>query len=118
MGQLVWQNLQFTGGAEFALTFGNFKVKMTVPDDHIIGATGECRNYNQVLSAAQYKKWQQAQSVQQPLEIVTLDEAVANEKDKATGKKNMDIRGAECERFCLDSFPQICMGCHAGSGGR
>ena len=35
-----WQNHQFTGRGEFALTFGNFKVQMTVPADHIIGATG------------------------------------------------------------------------------
>src|SRR5690606_17455717 len=82
-----WQNLQFAGGAEFALTFGNFKVKMTVPADHIVAATGQCRNYNQVLSAAQLKKWQQAQTAQQPLEIATLDEAINNEKDKSTEKK-------------------------------
>ena len=28
-----WQNNQFTGRGEFALTFGNFNVKMTVPAD-------------------------------------------------------------------------------------
>lgn len=83
-----WQTLPFTGGAEFALTFGNFKVKMTVPGDHIVGATGECRNYPQVLGAAGYKRWQQAQSsFQKPCEVVTLDEAVANEKKKDAGKK-------------------------------
>ena len=113
-----WQNLQFTGGAEFALTFGNFKVKMTVPDDHVIGATGECRNYNQVLSAAQYKKWQQAQSVQQPLEIVTLDDAVANEKDKATGKKTWiyeaqnvrDFAWTASRKFVWDAMPAMVEG--------
>ena len=40
-----WQNKQFTGRGEFALAFGNFKVKMTVPSDHIICSTGECQNY-------------------------------------------------------------------------
>src|ERR1700722_3353168 len=39
-----WQNHQFTSRGEFALTFGNFKVAMTVPADHIIGATGEGQN--------------------------------------------------------------------------
>jgi len=33
-----WQNQQFTSRGEFALTFGNFKVQMTVPADHVIGA--------------------------------------------------------------------------------
>ena len=43
-----WQNNQFTGRGEFALTFGNFNVKMTVPADHVIGGTGQCQNYQQV----------------------------------------------------------------------
>lgn len=113
-----WQNLQFTGSAEFALTFGNFKVKMTVPGDHIIGATGECRNYSQVLSPVQYKKWQQAQSVQQPLEIVALDEAIANEKDKGTGKKTWiyeaqnvrDFAWTASRKFIWDAMPVMVEG--------
>ena len=44
-----WQNKQYTGRGEFALAFGNFKVKMTVPSDHLICSTGECQNYKQVL---------------------------------------------------------------------
>ncbi|HEX8461358.1 MAG TPA: M1 family peptidase, partial [Segetibacter sp.] len=33
-----WQNHQFAGRGEFALTFGNYKVQMTVPADHVVGA--------------------------------------------------------------------------------
>jgi len=81
-----WQNHQFTGRGEFALTFGNFKVQMTVPADHIIGATGECQNYQQVLSPAQFARWQKAQTVKEPIEVVTLDEAKAAEKQKSKEK--------------------------------
>jgi hypothetical protein len=35
-----WQNHQFTGRGEFTLTFGNFKVNMNVPADHILASTG------------------------------------------------------------------------------
>lgn len=70
-----WQNKQFTGRGEFALTFGNFKVRMTVPADHTVGATGECQNYKEMLSPAQYQRWQQAQNSREPVEVVTLDEA-------------------------------------------
>lgn len=41
-----WQNHQFTGRGEFALPFGNYKVSINVPADHIVGATGECKNYD------------------------------------------------------------------------
>ena len=46
-----WQNHQFTGRGEFALTFGNYKVQMTVPADHVVGATGECTKLQQVFSS-------------------------------------------------------------------
>lgn len=108
-----WQNLQFAGGAEFALTFGNFKVKMTVPADHMVAATGQCRNYNQVLNPAQLKKWQRAQTAEQPLEIATLDEAVNNEKDKSTEKKTWvyeaenvrDFAWTASRKFIWDAMP-------------
>ncbi len=79
-----WQNKQFVGRGEFALTFGNFLVKITVPEDHIVGATGECLNYPQVLTPAQQERWQQAQKASAPVEIVTLDEA-----RKAEGHKQV-----------------------------
>lgn len=78
-----WQNHQFTGRGEFALTFGNFKVQMTVPADHVVGSTGECQNYQQVLTPTQYARWQKAQTAKEPVEIVTLDEAKAKEKAKS-----------------------------------
>ncbi|HEY8955906.1 M1 family metallopeptidase [Chitinophaga sp.] len=70
-----WQNKQFTGRGEFALTFGNFRVRMTVPADHIVGATGECQNYKEVLTPAQYQRWQQAQNSKEPVEVVNLGDA-------------------------------------------
>ncbi len=69
-----WQHHQFTGRGEFALTFGNFKVAITVPGDHVVMATGQCQNYPAVLSAAQLARWNKAQtSYTEPVEVVTLD---------------------------------------------
>lgn len=45
-----WQNKQFLGRGEFALPFGDYKVRITVPSDHIIGATGTLQNPSDVLS--------------------------------------------------------------------
>jgi hypothetical protein len=82
-----WQNKQFTGRGEFALVFGDFKVNITVPSDHVVGATGECRNYASVLTAAQLDRWKQAQQADEPVEVVTLEEAHKAMKGKATDKK-------------------------------
>jgi len=78
-----WQNHQFAGAGEFALTFGDFKVQITVPADHVVGATGECQNYQQVLDATHYARWQQAQNAKAPAQIFTLDEAKTAEKQKS-----------------------------------
>jgi hypothetical protein len=81
-----WQNKQFTGRGEFALTFGNFVVKMSLPSDYVVAATGECLNYATLLSPAQYSRWQQAQTAKEPIEIVTLEEAKKNEKAKRSSE--------------------------------
>ena len=82
-----WQNHQFTGRGEFALTFGNFKVQMTVPADHVVGSTGECQNYAANLTPTQLSRWKKAQTSKEPVEIVTLDEAKAAEKNKDAPKQ-------------------------------
>ena len=113
-----WQNHQFTGRGEFALTFGNFKVQMNVPADHIIGATGECQNYQQVLTPAQFARWQKAQTVKEPLEIVTLDEAKKSEVAKSKARKTWvfkadnvrDFAWGSSRKFVWDGVPAIVEG--------
>jgi len=82
-----WQNKQFTGRGEFALVFGNYKVNMTVPADHVVGATGECQNYSQVLTPASMKRWNSAQTSKTPIEIINLAEAKAALSKKSTARK-------------------------------
>ena len=102
-----WQTLQFTGGAEFALSFGNFNVKITVPADHIIASTGECQNYKNVLSAVQYSRWQQAQTAVKPLEVVTLDEALQASKTKSTAKKTWIYKAENVRDFAFNSSRRL-----------
>lgn len=110
-----WQNKQFTGRGEFALTFGNFVVKMTVPDDHIVGSTGECLNYQTVLNPTQLQRWEQAKTATEPLEIVTLAEAKKNEKSKPSGTKTWiykadnvrDFAWTSSRKFVWDALPHI-----------
>ncbi len=98
-----WQTLPFTGGAEFALTFGNYKVKITVPADHIVAATGECKNYATVLTPKQLQRWQQAQSAKEPLEIITLDESIEKLKTRSTSKKTWIFEAINVRDFAFNS---------------
>ena len=93
--EVGWQNHQFTGTGEFTLSFGNFKVQMTVPADHMVGATGECQNYPSVLSPTQLSRWQKAQNSDVPVQMVTLDEALKASKVTSHAKKKTWIYKAD-----------------------
>ncbi|MDN5205260.1 M1 family metallopeptidase [Fulvivirgaceae bacterium BMA10] len=84
-----WQNKQFLGRGEFALPFGDYKVKLTVPADHIVAATGELQNAKNVLTSDQYKRFQKAKKTfDKPVLIVTQDEAKKKEKKPNYKKKS------------------------------
>lgn len=108
-----WQNHQFAGSGEFALVFGNYKVAMTVPADHIVMATGQAQNYPQVLTPTQLARWQAAQNGKDVTEIVTLSEATAKEKQKSTQKKTWifkadmvrDFAWGSSRKFIWDAMP-------------
>ncbi len=108
-----WQNHQFVGSGEFALAFGNFKVAMTVPADHVVMATGQGQNYAQVLSAKEMARWQQAQTAKEPVEIVTLAEAKGKEMKKSKEKKTWvfkadmvrDFAWGSSRKFIWDAMP-------------
>ena len=111
-----WQNKQFTGRGEFALTFGDFEVEMTLPDDYVVGSTGECQNYAEVLTNEEMKRWEAAKDVKEPLKIVTLEEAKANADNKKSKKNKTWIYKAEnvrdfawtaSRKFVWDAMPHI-----------
>jgi hypothetical protein len=98
-----WQHHQFTGRGEFALTFGNYKVAITVPSDHVVMATGACQNYAAVLSPAQLARWNKAQTSTEPVEVVTLEEAKKAEKTKVTTQKTWVFNAENVRDFAFGS---------------
>ncbi len=113
-----WQNKQFTGRGEFALNFGDYDVKMTLPDDYMVASTGECQNYNSVLSAEEYQRFQKAKysTSGEPLMIRTLDEALENAASpKSTNMKTWHFKAKEIRdfawgasrKFCWDAMPHV-----------
>ncbi|SOD95670.1 M1 family metallopeptidase [Spirosoma fluviale] len=103
-----WQNKQFLGQGEFTLIFGNYKLALTVPNDHIVGATGELQNATQVLTPTQIKRWNEAKGKgdkpgENPTVIVTQAEAEAAEKGKPTGTKTWVFKADNVRDFSFAS---------------
>lgn len=99
-----WQNKQFLGTGEFALEFGDYKVSITVPADHIIVATGTLQNASQVLTKKQIDLLEQAKSSsKKPVIIVSQDEATSKEKNHAKEKKTWVFQGDNVRDFAWAS---------------
>ncbi|MBB3841272.1 hypothetical protein FHS57_005294 [Runella defluvii] len=98
-----WQHKQFLGQGEFTLTFGNYKVALTVPNDHIVGATGELQNAAQVLTSEQQKRLEQAKTATRPVLIVSQEEAEKAEKGKPTGKKTWVFKADNVRDFAFST---------------
>ncbi len=99
-----WQNKQFVGRGEFALVFGDYQVNITVPSDHMVGATGELQNPEDVLSDREMERWDQAkESYNSPVVIRTQAEAEKLEKGKASGTKTWTYYAENVRDFAWTS---------------
>jgi len=96
-----WQNKQFLGRGEFTLPFGDYEVNITVPADHIVGATGECQNYKNILSAEQLKRLDQARKSDKPVIIVTQAEAEKAELNKEKKTKTWTYKATNVRDFAF-----------------
>lgn len=106
-----WQTRQFWGDAEWALPFGNYEVNITVPADHVLEATGDLQNRNQVYSKKMMRRFEEAKaSYDQPVIIVTQEEAEEAEKGfsnktktwKFKAERVRDFAFATSRKFILD----------------
>lgn len=99
-----WQNKQFLGSGEFALVFGNYEVHITVPADHMVGATGVLQNPEEVLSSTEQDRWKTAkQTFDNPVVIRTQDEATKLEKSKSKDKKTWKFKAENVRDFAWTS---------------
>ena len=97
-----WQNMQFWGRSEFALEFGDYEVKITVPSDHTMEATGDLLNEKDVLTKEQRNRFDQARkSFKDPVMIVTQAEAEVTEKGRATTTKTWHYRANMVRDFAF-----------------
>lgn len=108
-----WQNKQFQRLGEFALEFGDYAVEITVPADHIVAGTGTLVNEQEVLTSEQQRRLAAARENTADLTmIITPEEALTNEKDKAKGTKTWkfkaenvrDVAFASSRKFIWDAM--------------
>lgn len=106
-----WQHKQYLGRGEFTLEFGDYTVRITVPADHVVAATGVLQNPKEVLTKTQQERLAKSKTAKTPMYIVTPDEAKAAVKKKSKEKKTWvfaaknvrDFAFATSRRFIWDA---------------
>jgi sRNA-binding protein len=98
-----WQNKQFLGRGEFTLPFGDYEVEITVPADHVVGATGELQNASAVLSAEQRRRFESAKTSNKPVLIITEAEAKDAEAKRDNKKKKWLFKAKNVRDFAFAS---------------
>jgi hypothetical protein len=98
-----WQHKQFLGSGEFTLPFGDYKVKMTVPADHIVASTGVLQNAQDVLSKNELERFEQAQTATEPVIIVNQKEVERKERNRAKNKKTWIYHAENVRDFAWGS---------------
>ena len=88
------------GSGEFTLPFGDYDVKLTVPSDHVVAATGELVNANDILTPTQLERLEKARkSEKEPVFIVTQKEATKNEKSLVKAMKVWHFKAENVRDF-------------------
>ncbi|MEN5432452.1 M1 family metallopeptidase [Sphingobacterium faecium] len=106
-----WNTIPYTGPGEFYREFGNYQVQITAPANHIVVLGGELQNPQEVFTAEQFKRYENAKNSDQTVIIRSAQEvAQANSRPN---KKNLtwkyilnnaqDIAWASSSSFILDA---------------
>jgi hypothetical protein len=98
-----WQHNQFLGSGEFTLEFGDYLVRITAPNDHVVAASGVLQNPQQVLKPEWVRRLKQAETAREPFKIITNEEAKTNETSKPTGTKTWIFKADNVRDFAWAS---------------
>ena len=99
----AWTAKEFLGTGEFTQEFGDFDVKLTVPADHIVAATGELENSSSVLTSKQRSRLKKSRTSKRPVLIVTDKEALENEKEGTNKTKTWHFKAKNVRDFAWAS---------------
>lgn len=69
-----WNTLPYLGGGEFYLDYGDFDFTINAPGNHIVVASGDLQNPNEVLTAEQLRRFNTARQSDKTIVIRSAEE--------------------------------------------
>ncbi|HWZ16796.1 MAG TPA: M1 family metallopeptidase [Mucilaginibacter sp.] len=83
-----WNTIPYTGPGEFYLEYGDFDLSITAPANHIVVASGELLNPQEVYTPTQLKRWAEAANSEKTVVIRSASE-VTDPASRPAGKKEL-----------------------------
>ncbi|GAA3768841.1 M1 family metallopeptidase [Flavobacterium ginsengiterrae] len=100
-----WNTAPYLGASEFYLEYGDFDVKLTVPGNHFVVASGELVNGQEVFSADHFKKYKDAANSDKTVTIRSEQEANAASNANAGTEKTWHYKIKNARDFSWASSP-------------
>ena len=96
-----WQNKQFLGNGEFTLPFGDYRVSITAPADHVVGATGTLAKRGAGALGGPNAAFGRGQKRQKAGAHREPGGGYQEREQPRHGHQNLDLRRPERARLCL-----------------
>ncbi len=96
-----WQHKQFLGRGEFTLELGDYDVRITVPSEMVVAATGVLTNADATLKPEWKERLAKASDAKKPIFVVTQDEAKANEPVRSDTTKTWEFHADNVRDFAF-----------------
>lgn len=100
-----WNTLPYLGQGEFYTNYGDYDVTISVPSSHVVAATGELVNADQVLTATQLDRWRTAKGASDRTVVIRDANEIGAEGDRPSGVGPMTwhFLAKECRTFAWAS---------------
>ncbi|WP_441000623.1 M1 family metallopeptidase [Fodinibius sp. SL11] len=101
-----WMTDQFTGTSEFYHDFADYNVDITVPDQWIVGSTGQLTNGNDVLDKNIYQRLEKAHNSDTVMAVVTEDDFGSVTKSPEDGTLTWNFKAEKVRDFAFSVTKQ------------
>ena len=90
-----WNTFPYIGRGEFYTNFGDYDVEITVPNNHVVLASGSLHNQTSVLSEEQNNRLKEAKSSNDKIIIRSKDQL----QEESDGEKTWKFEGKQIRTF-------------------
>lgn len=98
-----WNVIPYTGPSEFYLEYGDFDVSITVPQNHVVVASGALENPEEVYSENQLKLWRKAEQSDETVLVRSAKEVTAAARAGARGEQTWKFKIKNARDFAWAS---------------